>query len=76
MEDPNSRPAAAKLIDDVIRDYNERQGFEAKTIRYGWSLAMRIWDKLGRAGMLRGPDDCPCPFDCTLCHNGDGVCDD
>jgi hypothetical protein len=76
MENPESRPAAAELIDEVI------DGHQQDMIRFptlcGLSLAMRIYDALIRAGyMIEGfdpPTVCPCPFDCDGCHDGDGVC--
>lgn len=74
MENPESRPAVAKLIDEVIDQHHEDmlRGF------CGWSLAMTLYNALVRAGyMIEGfdpPTVCPCPYDCDGCHDGDGVC--
>ena len=46
MENPKSRPAAAKLIDGVIKAHYENR------VTIGWSLAMKIYDALVREGYL------------------------
>lgn len=47
MENPESRPPAAKLIDSVIKEYFSSTGL------IGWSLAMQIYDALLRNGYLK-----------------------
>lgn len=55
MEDPQSRPEAAKLIDSVINDHEEqiRQDMLRGEFRAGWSLAMKIYVALRKAGYLK-----------------------
>jgi hypothetical protein len=55
MEDPNSRPAAAKLIDDVIYDHQQQvqRDMLAGEFRAGLSLCMQIYNALKRAGYLK-----------------------
>jgi hypothetical protein len=54
MEDPNSRPAAARLIDSIIKDHEEqiRQNMLKGEFRAGLSLAMKIYNALKNAGFI------------------------
>jgi len=79
MESPESRPAAAKLIDSVINKHYE----DMKGHLVGLSLCMKITNALVEAEYMRDyctnplnreGADCPCPYDCSSCHEGDGVC--
>jgi hypothetical protein len=55
MESPASRPAAAKLIDQVIYEHHQQAQRDslAGEFRAGWSLCMKIYDALKRAGYLK-----------------------
>lgn len=55
MEDPNSRPTAAKLIDSVIKEYNVQAQQDALTgtFRAGLSLSMKIYNALKLMGYLK-----------------------
>lgn len=48
MENPESRPAAAKLINSVIEEYYK----DNQVPIFGWSLCMRIYDALVRTGYM------------------------
>lgn len=70
MENPKSRPAAAKLIDSVINKHHE----DMQSFRAGWSLCMKIYDALVQAGYMIEPKinredaDCTCPKGCNGYH--------
>lgn len=50
MEDPNNRPPAAQLINEVIREHEEGQLLGV--FRAGFSLSMKIYTALKSAGYL------------------------
>lgn len=52
MEDPNSRPEAAKLINSVIQEHSvDKLEMEASGVfRAGLSLSMKIYNALVKAG--------------------------
>jgi hypothetical protein len=51
MEDPNSRPPAAQLINEVIREHEDAQLLGV--FRAGNSLAMKVYRALKEAGYLQ-----------------------
>ncbi len=50
MEDPNTRPPAAQLINEIIRQHEEGQLLGV--FRVGFSLSMKIYSALKDAGYL------------------------
>lgn len=55
MEDPNSRPPAAKLIASVIEDHfaGTREDLKNGNFRAGLSVAMKIYNALKNEGYLK-----------------------
>lgn len=80
MESPYGRPEACDFIGDVIDAHHrsQREDLLSGNMRCGWSLEMKIYDGLKRAGFLAGHAEPPlhCPWDCSSCHAYDGVCED
>lgn len=54
MESPESRPAAAKLIDQVVKEHRIQAQQDALTgeFRAGLSLCMQIYNALIKAGFM------------------------
>lgn len=80
MESPYGRPAACDLIGLELDQHasERRQDAINGEFRCGLSLEMRIYNALKRAGYLAGQAESPvhCPWDCSGCHQFDGVCED